>query len=133
MMENSCSLNLAQKKCIPCSGGVPALQGEELRKLAAELPAWKVIREHHIEREYAFPDFKAALDFVVRVGALAEEEGHHPDLELSWGRVGVRIFTHKIDGLTETKGEFMRLTAAEIQAHHRHVLEAYQLLVLNVR
>lgn len=101
-MENSCSLNLAQKKCIPCSGGVPALQGEELRKLAAELPAWKVIREHHIEREYAFPDFKAALDFVVRVGALAEEEGHHPDLELSWGRVGVRIFTHKIDGLTES-------------------------------
>jgi len=94
--------NLADKKCIPCSGGVPPLRGGQLEKLAKELPDWKVVGEHHLERSYSFPDFKSALDFVVRAGAVAEEQGHHPDLELSWGRVGVRIFTHKIDGLTES-------------------------------
>ena len=93
---------LAEKKCIPYSGGVPPLGGAQLQKLAAELSDWKVVNSHHIERSYSFPDFKSALDFVVRIGALAEEQGHHPDVELSWGRVGVRIFTHKIDGLTES-------------------------------
>ncbi len=101
-MEEPGALRLADKKCVPCSGGVPPLRGTDLQKLAAELPAWKVVDEHHLERSYSFPDFKSALDFVARIGALAEEQGHHPDLELSWGRVGVRIFTHKIDGLTES-------------------------------
>lgn len=101
-MSVSGTRNLAAMKCVPCSGGVPPLRGDELHKLAAELPEWKVVNQHHIERSYSFPDFKSALDFVVRIGALAEEQGHHPDMELSWGRVGVRIFTHKIDGLTES-------------------------------
>ncbi len=93
---------LAKKHCVPCRGGVPPLQGEELRKLAAQVAEWKVIDEHHITKSYLFPDFKTALDFVNRVGAVAEEEGHHPDLTLTWGKVDVKTYTHKIDGLTES-------------------------------
>ena len=93
---------LAQKQCVPCRGGVPPLQGEELRKLHAELPDWRVIEEHHIEKAFAFPDFKSALAFVNRIGDIAEQQGHHPDLYLSWGEVKVKTYTHKIDGLTES-------------------------------
>ncbi|MBI3666285.1 MAG: 4a-hydroxytetrahydrobiopterin dehydratase [Acidobacteria bacterium] len=93
---------LADKRCVPCRGGVPPLKGEALRELAAQVSAWKVIDEHHIAKTYLFPDFKAGLDFVNRVGAVAEEEGHHPDLCLAWGRVDAKIYTHKIDGLTES-------------------------------
>lgn len=93
---------LAAKHCVPCRGGVPPLQGEELRKLAAQVSDWKVIDEHHITKTFLFPDFKTALDFVNRVGAVAEEEGHHPDLTLTWGKVDVKTWTHKIDGLTES-------------------------------
>src|SRR5713101_3098135 len=93
---------LAKKHCVPCRGGVPPLQGEELRKLAAQVPDWKVIDEHHITKSYLFPDFKTALDFVNRVGAVAEEEGHHPDILLAWGKAEITLWTHKIDGLTES-------------------------------
>ncbi len=94
--------NLAEKHCIPCRGGVPPLKGEELRKLALQLPGWQVVAEHHIARTFSFPDFKTALEFVNRVGTVAEQEGHHPDIYLSWGRVEVKTYTHKIDGLTES-------------------------------
>jgi 4a-hydroxytetrahydrobiopterin dehydratase len=93
---------LADKKCVPCRGGVPPLKGGELEKLHRDVPKWKVEKEHHIHREYGFPDFKQALDFVNRVGAVAEEQGHHPDIFLAWGKVGVTLWTHKIDGLTES-------------------------------
>jgi 4a-hydroxytetrahydrobiopterin dehydratase len=93
---------LADKKCVPCRGDVPALKGQELEKLHKNVPQWKVEKEHHIHREFRFPDFKQALDFVNRVGALAEEQGHHPDILLSWGKAGITIWTHKIDGLTES-------------------------------
>ncbi len=93
---------LAAKHCVPCRGGVPPLQGEALRKLTAQVSDWKVIDEHHITKTFLFPDFKTALDFVNKVGAVAEEEGHHPDLTLTWGRVDVKTYTHKIDGLTES-------------------------------
>jgi 4a-hydroxytetrahydrobiopterin dehydratase len=66
------------------------------------VPQWSVAGDHHIERNFSFPDFKSALDFVNRIGAIAEEQGHHPDVTLSWGRVGVQIWTHKINGLTES-------------------------------
>ncbi len=95
-------MSLAEKHCVPCKGGVPPLKGEELRHLAAQVPGWTVAGEHHLSRTYTFPDFKTALAFVNRVGAVAEEEGHHPDLALSWGRVDVKTYTHKIDGLTES-------------------------------
>jgi len=95
-------MGLAEKQCIPCQGGVPPLKGAEIEKYRAEIPEWNVVNEHHLERVFAFPDFRTALEFVNRVGELAEQEGHHPDLLLSWGRVEVRIWTHKVDGLTES-------------------------------
>ncbi len=93
---------LASKSCVPCRGGVPPLSGEPLRKLAAQLPGWEVVSDHHLRRQYTFPDFAGGLVFVNRAGAIAEREGHHPDLCLSWGKVEATIYTHKIQGLTES-------------------------------
>jgi len=95
-------MSLAQKNCVPCRGGVPPLKGAELEKLRAQVSGWDVVNEHHLLKRYSFPDFKTALEFVNRAGAIAEQEGHHPDLYLSWGKVGIEIWTHKIDGLTES-------------------------------
>ena len=86
---------------MPCRGGVPALIPEEIEPLSAETEQWLVIDNHHIEREFSFPDFKEALTFLNQVGAIAEAQGHHPDLNLAWGKVKISIWTHKIDGLTE--------------------------------
>lgn len=94
--------DLASKKCVPCRGGVPPLAGKELENLSKQLPYWKVVEAHHITRTYTFPDFKQALAFVNRVGDLAEEQGHHPDILLAWGKAEVTTWTHKIDGLTES-------------------------------
>lgn len=93
---------LAEKNCVPCRGGVPALKGEELAVLARQLPEWQVVDEHHLRRSFKFSDFRSALDFVNHVGELAEQQGHHPDLFLVWGRVDVTTWTHKINGLTES-------------------------------
>ena len=94
---------LAQKTCIPCRGGVPPLKGEELDALQEKLGNdWQIINEHHLEKEYIFPDFRQALDFTVKVGEVAENQGHHPDIYLAWGKVKLTIWTHKIDGLTES-------------------------------
>jgi 4a-hydroxytetrahydrobiopterin dehydratase len=96
-------MGLAEKECVPCKGGVPPLGHEEIVTLQKELqPEWRVVEDRYLDRVYAFPDFRTALDFVNRVGQIAESEGHHPDLELGWGRVRVQIFTHKIGGLTES-------------------------------
>lgn len=94
--------DLARRSCVPCRGGVPALSAERIRPLLEQVPGWKVVRSHHLKREFCFPDFAAALRFVNRVGRLAEQEQHHPDLLLAWGRVVVTLWTHKIDGLTES-------------------------------
>lgn len=95
--------NLAAEKCVPCRGGVPALTGEEYEPLLRQLdPAWRVVEGHHLARDFTFPDFVTALDFTNRIGAIAEEEGHHPDIRLGWGKVGVDIWTHKVDGLTRS-------------------------------
>ncbi len=95
-------MSLADRKCVPCHGGIPALKGEELAHYAAQVPAWSVVAEHHVIRSFSFPDFQQGLDFVNRAGAVAEREGHHPDVFLTWGRVDVTIYTHKVDGLTES-------------------------------
>jgi 4a-hydroxytetrahydrobiopterin dehydratase len=92
---------LTNKPCVPCKGDVPPLRGGELDRLSAQLPDWTMVDEHHLIRTFVFPDFKTALAFVNRAGAVAEAEGHHPDLLLTWGRVDVKTYTHKIDGLTE--------------------------------
>lgn len=95
--------NLSRKHCIPCSGGVPSLKGEEIKKLHALLQeGWQVAGEHHLQREYRFKDFKEALDFTNLIGKIAEEENHHPDIILSYGKVTVQIWTHKVNGLTES-------------------------------
>ena len=94
--------DLADKTCIPCRGGVPPLEGAELDRLAEELGGgWQVVDGHHLEKEYRFPDFRQALEFTNRIGELAEEVNHHPNIFLTWGRVKVELWTHKIDGLNE--------------------------------
>lgn len=94
--------DLAEKTCVPCKGGVPPLTGSEIAPLADEVPEWDVVDERRLEREFKFKDFREALAFTNRVGELAEEQGHHPDILLSWGKVGVIIWTHKIGGLSES-------------------------------
>ena len=121
-MSSFKSENLAAKNCIPCRGGVPPLRGAELDRLQDELGnGWQVVREHHLEKEYSFPDFRQALDFTVRLGGVAEAEGHHPHIYLAWGEVRllisqnrkieaikrVREVTHL--GLTEAKNLVERL------------------------
>lgn len=93
---------LARRTCEPCHGGMPTLPTDEIEALRGDLgDGWSVVDEHHLEKAFEFGDFSAALEFVTRTGELAEAEGHHPDLHLSWGRVVVRIWTHAVDGLTE--------------------------------
>jgi 4a-hydroxytetrahydrobiopterin dehydratase len=95
--------DLAQKECIPCKGDVPPLKGPALTGLLERLGnGWRVVDEHHLEKEYRFKDFRSALAFTNRVGELAEVQGHHPDVHLSWGRVRLTVWTHKINGLTES-------------------------------
>jgi 4a-hydroxytetrahydrobiopterin dehydratase len=94
--------DLSAKTCVPCRGGVPPLKGEELIALQRQVDGWSVIEEHHIVKTFKFPNFREALTFANRVGELAEEQGHHPDIFLSWGKVEITIWTHKINGLTES-------------------------------
>jgi 4a-hydroxytetrahydrobiopterin dehydratase len=94
--------DLANKTCVPCRGGTPPLEGEELEALARQVPGWNVVDGHHLVREFRFKNFREALEFVNEVGELAEEQAHHPDVEFGWGRAVITIFTHKIDGLTES-------------------------------
>ena len=75
---------------------------EQIEPLAAQLYEWEVVGRHHLEKCYRLTNFAEALELVNRIGAVAEEQGHHPDLVLAWGRVEVKIWTHKIDGLTES-------------------------------
>jgi 4a-hydroxytetrahydrobiopterin dehydratase len=93
--------DLANKKCVPCEGGGPALHGDELARLARELDGWTMVEEHHLEKEYKFPNFADALAYVNRLGEVAEREGHHPDIFLTWGRVKVTLWTHSVGGLSE--------------------------------
>jgi 4a-hydroxytetrahydrobiopterin dehydratase len=96
---------LADRNCVACRGGVPALKGKALGEIHRQLTdaaQWKVVNEHHIVRVFKFPDFKSALAFVNRIGELAEQQGHHPDLLLTWGKVEATIWTHAVDGLTES-------------------------------
>jgi 4a-hydroxytetrahydrobiopterin dehydratase len=95
-------MSLSEKHCVPCRGGVPPLAGEQLEQLKQQLPGWQVVDGHHLVKTFSFPDFRTALEFVNQAGAIAEAEGHHPDLLLSWGKVEVKTWTHKIDGLTES-------------------------------
>lgn len=93
---------LASRKCVPCRGGVPPLKGDGIKNLLSQVNGWEVVNEHHLSKVYKFENFREAQAFVNRVGDLAEQQGHHPDICFGWGRVEITIWTHKIDGLTES-------------------------------
>jgi 4a-hydroxytetrahydrobiopterin dehydratase len=96
---------LAHRTCVPCRGGVPRLKGKDLSDFHRMLPdpaRWSVVDQHHIVRNYKFPDFHSALAFVNKVGELADQQGHHPDILLGWGKVEITLWTHAVDGLTES-------------------------------
>lgn len=94
--------DLAERDCVPCRGGVPPLKGKEIEQFATQLSEWRVVEEHHLQKTYGFKDFRESLEFVNRVGELAEAQGHHPDICFGWGKAEITIWTHKIDGLTES-------------------------------
>ena len=109
--------DLASRDCVPCRSGVPPLAGAQIEPLLAQLDeGWEAVEDHHLQRRYGFENFVEALAFTNRVGEMAEEQGHHPDIHLAWGRVVVEIWTHKIDGLLEADFVF----AAKCDALYRH-------------
>ncbi len=94
---------LTNRVCVPCQGEMPPLKGKKLKTLKNHLGNdWNVIDEHHLEKEWELNDFQTALDITNRIGSLAEEQGHHPDIYLTWGKVGIKLWTHKIDGLPDS-------------------------------
>jgi 4a-hydroxytetrahydrobiopterin dehydratase len=92
---------LTEKTCVPCRGGVPPLAEGEAKSFLAQTPGWELREGKQIERTYKFKNFREALGFVDRVGGLAEEEGHHPDINFGWGYAKISLHTHKIKGLHE--------------------------------
>lgn len=94
--------DLLSRDCVPCRGGVPPLDKREIKNLIKELNGWQVVEHHHLRKSFEFENFREALKFVNRIGELAEEQGHHPDIFFGWGHAEVSIWTHKIDGLTES-------------------------------
>ena len=110
--------DLAEKKCVPCLSGATPLKGDMLKPLYMQLDAgWKIANEHHLEKEYIFKNFKQALAFTNVIGKVAEEEGHHPDIYLTWGKVKLKIWTHKIDGLSESDFILAAKIEAEFVSH----------------
>ncbi len=105
-------MSLTQKKCVPCEGGVDPLTPEQIREYAKQTPDWEVVNDHHLARSFKFGNFAKALAFVNKVGEIAEQEQHHPELHLGWGHAEVEIWTHAIDGLHEN--DF--IVAAKIDA-----------------
>ena len=93
---------LSSKQCVPCRGGVPPLTADEIKPLVNQLQGWEVIDEHHLRKVYKPSNFREALAFVNKVGEIAEEQGHHPDICFGWGQAEITIWTHKINGLTES-------------------------------
>ena len=87
---------------MPCRGGVPPLTADEIKPLLNQLQGWEVVNEHHLRKVYKFSNFREALGFVNKVGEIAEEQGHHPDICFGWGQAEITIWTHKINGLTES-------------------------------
>ena len=105
-------MSLSEKTCIPCRGGIPPLQGEAQQRLLGELGnGWTVITDHHMEKTFKFKNFLEALNFTNAAGQIAEQQNHHPEITLTWGVVTVRVWTHKIDGLTES--DFILAAKAE--------------------
>jgi 4a-hydroxytetrahydrobiopterin dehydratase len=94
--------DLASRECVPCRGGVPPMTGPEIESFIKQLDGWEVVEAHHLRKAFEFKNFREALAFVNSIGELSEEQGHHPDIFFGWGHAEVSIWTHKIDGLTES-------------------------------
>ena len=91
------------RRCVPCRAGTPPLPGAAIQDLFAQLGSgWRVVQEHHLEKDFRFRNFAEALAFTNRVGEVAEEQGHHPDICLAWGKVQLTVWTHTAGGLTES-------------------------------
>jgi 4a-hydroxytetrahydrobiopterin dehydratase len=95
--------SLSEKKCVPCQGDTPALDQDQSQKLLIELKSdWQINASGHLYKSYRFKNFMNAMEFANKIAMVAEEEAHHPDLSISWGLCFVEIWTHKINGLTES-------------------------------
>jgi 4a-hydroxytetrahydrobiopterin dehydratase len=94
--------DLADRQCVPCRGGVPPLENDVIQELLGQVTDWQAVDNHHLKKTYRFENFRDTLAFVNRVGELAEGQGHHPDICFGWGQAEISIWTHKIDGLTES-------------------------------
>lgn len=105
--------DLASKKCIPCHGGVPTLKETEIESMLGQVSGWEVVEQHHLKKTFTFPGFRQTLDFINRVGEIAEHEGHHPDICFGWGRAEVTIWTHAVNGLTEN--DFILAAKIDVQ------------------
>ena len=92
---------LAQKHCVPCEGGTPALSSDSIQSLLGQIKGWQPRDDKALEKSFKFKDFLGAVDFVNAVTPVAEAEGHHPDLFVKWGEVRVSLTTHAVGGLTE--------------------------------
>jgi 4a-hydroxytetrahydrobiopterin dehydratase len=118
-------MGLAENKCVPCRGGVPPMERAKAEEMLKQLDSgWALNKDGHLERLYSFKDFTQALAFVNKVGAVAEEEGHHPDLYLAWGKCRVELWTHKINGLTESDFYMAAKSDREFQPFRASVLSA---------
>lgn len=95
-------MNLADKSCVPCRGGVPPLSRQQFEPLLAQIAGWTVIEERKLTKSYRFADFSAAMKLANKIAELAESQGHHPDLLVRWGELRIELWTHKIDGLSES-------------------------------
>ncbi|MBI4055137.1 MAG: 4a-hydroxytetrahydrobiopterin dehydratase [Elusimicrobia bacterium] len=95
-------MELAEKKCVPCRGGVPPLTEHEIKPLLDQLDGWNLNGRGRLEKSYTFKNFREGFEFVKQVGEMAEDQGHHPDIFLAWGKVNLEVWTHKINGLTES-------------------------------
>ncbi|HEX8221384.1 MAG TPA: 4a-hydroxytetrahydrobiopterin dehydratase [Chloroflexia bacterium] len=96
------SSGLTRRHCVPCEAGTPPIPPQDAERLAAQVPGWELRPdEQKLVRRFKFKDFKEAMAFVNRVADLAEAEGHHPDIHVSWNRVRLELTTHAIKGLSE--------------------------------
>ena len=93
-------MDLTQKKCKPCEGGVPPLTEEQTNSLLKQIPSW-TIKEGNVFKQFKFKDFKEAMAFVNKVAGIAEQENHHPDITISYSQVSIGLWTHAINGLSE--------------------------------
>jgi 4a-hydroxytetrahydrobiopterin dehydratase len=95
-------MDLSEKKCKPCEGGIPALDPKEIEELKVHIKNdWEISEYKKLVKEYAFVNYKHTIDFVNKVAQLAEDEGHHPVMHVYYGRIVIELWTHAIDGLSE--------------------------------